>query len=304
MKINYLGSNNWRNQRVSNITPVKIGVIDGPNNDFLFKNFKEKKHFVAVDKVDDINSRHTSIVCSIIHDIAPASEIYIAEVSERDGEPMRTKDINSALKWLVQEKKVDIINMSLGFYENCEGNCDWEARFEKLKSKYKVDIIVSAGNSRPGKTDTITCPACAPSAISVGALDHEDRVDKHINLKSLITTKPEVYVTGFVSYEVESGYLETVRGTSFSAPIITALISKNYNVLNKDFSYPVALNNLENLMGYFEKIPPVYKKLEETIYIAKEEQSSLLQSDKEKILDTLEFLGIMLNKDIKKRPCI
>ena len=30
-----------------------------------------------------------------------------------------------ALEWLVIDKKIEIVNISLGFYNNCKGDCLW-----------------------------------------------------------------------------------------------------------------------------------------------------------------------------------
>lgn len=293
MEVKYLGDYSWKSNIINdipNIGRVKIGVIDGPINEYLFEKFVEKRDFSNASNMD-MSSIHTAAVCSIINDIAPASEIYIAQVSDKDDVPMPERNILKALQWLVTEKKVNLINMSLGFYENCKGNCNWERRFKKLKEEYKVDVIVSAGNTsekHPGASTT--CPGCSSSAITVGALDSSNKIDTRINLRSIIQEKPEVYANGHVSVKLLNDTWQGISGTSFSAPIITGLISKHYFNLNNDMNYPIALNNLKNLKSYFEDFPDIIEKLEEAITLADKKYPNITSIEKQEILDMLNEL--------------
>lgn len=293
MEIKYLGDYSWKSNIINdipNIGRVKIGVIDGPINELLFNKFREKRDFSGKPNID-LSAIHTAAVCSIINDIAPASEIYIAQVSDKDNVPMSTSNIINALKWLVIEKKVNLINMSLGFYENCKGDCNWEKRFKKLKEEYKVDVIVSAGNtSEKHPDDSITCPGCSSSAITVGALDSSNKIDTRINLRSIIPEKPEIYANGNISIKLLDDTWREISGTSFSAPIITGLISKHYFNLNNDMNYPIALNNLKNLKSYFERFPDIIDKLEGTIALADKKYPNITSIEKQEILDMLNSL--------------
>lgn len=293
MEIKYLGDDTWKTNELTNIpsiNPVKVGVIDGPINDLLFNKFEEHKDFSGVSN-NDLSSVHTAIVCSIIRDIAPASEIYIAQVSQRDNDPMPKRKIIKALEWLVIEKKVNLINMSLGFYNNCQGDCDWERRFKTLKEEYKVDVIVSAGNTSNDYPDnSITCPGCCASAITVGALDESNKIDTRINLRSVIVEKPEIYANGYLEYKLLNNTWEKVAGTSFAAPIVTGLISKHYSSLQNNITYPIALNNLKNLKFYFKLFPDIIDKLEETIILAETKYPELASTEKQEILNILNDL--------------
>lgn len=293
MEIKYWGDYTWKSNVITDIpsiSPIKVGVIDGPINDFLFNKFEEHKNFSDATN-DDLTSIHTAVVCSIISDIAPASEIYIAQVSHKDNVPMPKRKIMDALNWLVTEKKVNLINMSLGFYNNCKGDCDWERRFKILKEKYKVDVIVSAGNtSKDHPGSSTTCPGCSNSVITVGALDEENKIDKQMNLPNTIPNKPEIYANGYLSFKRLDDTWEKIGGTSFSAPIVTGLISKHYSNLQNNTNYPIALNNLKNLTSYFKLFPEIMEKLEETITLADAKYPELISIEKKEILEMLNTL--------------
>lgn len=129
MQIEYLNKKCWSELNVRTIpfSRQKIGVIDGPINSHLVKKIKSQKCFSDEEgEKDSLTLTHASIVCSIIQDISPLSEISVAQVFCEDRSKASTRSVVEALHWLVVEEKVNIINMSLGFYNNCSGCCDWD----------------------------------------------------------------------------------------------------------------------------------------------------------------------------------
>lgn len=229
--IEYLPKAFW-NTKTSDIISIKerrIGVIDGPISRGVFENFDEYKNFTSEHDEYSFNL-HSSIVSSIIKDIYLPSKLYVTQV-ECEGENSSEESIMKALQWLVIEKKVEIINISLGFYNNCKGDCLWDKRFKKLNDLYNVIIVVSGGNTNEShKKDSISCPGCAQTAITVGALNLEFNIDQEMNLMPLPELKkPDIYANGHINITLLDGSVCTSSGTSFSSPIIVGLIAKYYD---------------------------------------------------------------------------
>lgn len=265
LQIEYSNKKCWSELNVDNIpfSKQKIGVIDGPINSNLVKKIKNQEYFSDEDgEKDSMDLTHASIVCSIIQNISPLSEISIAQVFSKDGSKASTKSVVNALKWLVIKEKVNIINMSLGFYNNCSGHCAWDRILKQIKEKYHVVVIVSAGNTcseHPGAS--ITSPGCSSEVITVGGLDEDLCISNEMNVDK-IEGKPELYANGIVNIKLLDGQTQRVEGTSFAAPIITGLIDKYYadiiysSIPEKQFSENIK-NIFCNIIHYIQKVSDV-----------------------------------------------
>ncbi|TAN57982.1 MAG: hypothetical protein EPN20_16900, partial [Magnetospirillum sp.] len=102
-----------------------------------------------------------------------------------------TSDIIRALEWVysVRDKhKVAAINMSLGggqFNHACDREGQPYAPIFKLLHDAGIAVVVASGNE--GFTNALAAPACLSQAISVGAIDNEDRVAGFSNSASFLT---------------------------------------------------------------------------------------------------------------------
>lgn len=226
---------------------TKIGVIDGGyvySDDVKENiNIKSEKNFVENGSEFygvSLHSVHGKVVTDIITQLAKGSEVYSAKVFS-DNYVTTNLVIQKAIDWLIKSE-VKIINMSLGTYCSCHGDCELSEYIRLCKEKYGIIFIVSAGNQdeKNHKNGYITCPGCAHEAITVGALNKNLVPDSSINLdSSLLVGKPNLYQNGYISYKGKN-----FSGTSFAAPIITAMIAKRW------YSTMQYFNTNQNICDY------------------------------------------------------
>lgn len=251
----YVGGKCWKDidSKKINLNRHKVGIIDGPINKMLINNVAEIATFGSSDTDNSFEFSHASAVSLIINDINPANTLFLAQVFPDDGVEATPQSVLAALNWLVNEKNVDIINMSLGFYDRCQGQCNWDKRIERIKKNHEVIIIVSGGNNkRNDKEESITSPGCSPEVITVGGLSEKLDIDSSMNLKP-ITGKPEIYANGYIKFCI-NGYELKCGGTSFSAPIITGLVSKYYLFIDSDGQFRSNVEMLlKNVLAYVRK---------------------------------------------------
>ncbi|AXH98255.1 hypothetical protein DV702_00190 [Sporosarcina sp. PTS2304] len=110
------------------------------------------------------------------------------------------------------EKKVDVINMSLG---SAERSTTENAAVQRA-IRAGIVVVASAGNEAL-KGNPISYPASYENVISVGAIDIENRRSSFSNYNSsvsLVAPGTGIYTTG-----VANSY-KSVNGTSFSSPIV------------------------------------------------------------------------------------
>ena len=160
-----------------------------------------------------------------------------------------------ALEWLVIDKKIEIVNISLGFTIIAKETVYGIKDFKKLNDIYNVIIVVSGGNTNEShKNDSISCPGCAKTAITVGALNLEFNIDKEMNLKPIPELKkPDIYANGYINITMSDGYVCKISGTSFSSPIIVGLIAKYYDEIVQTPEFSQIKNFLSSIDLFLNK---------------------------------------------------
>jgi uncharacterized repeat protein (TIGR01451 family) len=106
--------------------------------------------------------------------VAPSSKIAALNVFDNTGGAL-VSDIISAINWAITNRttfNIVAINMSLGgptkFTTPCTNLTDWSVTPIANAKNAGITVTVASGNS--SFTDGISSPACAPAAISVGAV--------------------------------------------------------------------------------------------------------------------------------------
>ncbi|WP_030293196.1 S8 family serine peptidase [Streptomyces katrae] len=103
--------------------------------------------------------------------VAPGTELLSGKVLNDAGHGLGSWII-AGMEWAV-ESKADVVSMSLG--DPSRATCDdpMSAAAERLAQSSGTLFLIAAGNSRPGN-NTVSSPGCAPSVLTVGAVDRDD----------------------------------------------------------------------------------------------------------------------------------
>lgn len=144
-----------------------------------------------------------------------------------------TSEIINAMS-VCYNKGCQVISMSLGSSE-CQGGCEVcpECRTVKMLTERGIIFAIAAGNSGPDD-NTIGCPGCSPSAITVAAIDKKgDPADFSSRGGSMFPGKPDVAAPGVNIYsgtsrgsaidvqEADAGFgFAAISGTSMATPHI------------------------------------------------------------------------------------
>lgn len=118
------------------------------------------------------DTSHGTNVAAIVLGVAPQAKVAAINVFNNNGGAY-TSDILSAINWAVANRStynIVAINMSLGASDKNTSPCQsnpFTSPIQRAKDA-GINVVVAAGND--GYLDGISTPACAPAAISVGAV--------------------------------------------------------------------------------------------------------------------------------------
>ncbi|GLZ00674.1 S8 family serine peptidase [Actinoplanes sp. NBRC 103695] len=161
--------------------------------------------------------------------VAPGARLVSAKVGDWE---VTESAVIAAMEWTAGTEHARVVNMSLGF-PNTAGSDPLESAVDELTEKYGTLFVVAAGNDGNNGNDQnngddyiIGSPADAAAALSVGAVDRDDRLAAFSSrgpgldgesVKPEITG-PGVDITHALSSDVGSGPYDVGYGTSFAAP--------------------------------------------------------------------------------------
>ncbi|MDH5402334.1 MAG: S8/S53 family peptidase [Candidatus Heimdallarchaeota archaeon] len=230
---------------------VRVGVVDSgcsENQDKFVEEYKsfttEEYGFPSTETRLYDNLNHGEFVCQLINDENPDAILYSARIANSHG-LLTFESVFAAVDWLVLEKDVDIINLSLGsdpiYY-------DW---LNNAFYQYANKVIIVASSGNDGGEDyqmgNPEWPSSLPWVIGVGATYPEDP-----NSIMELTTLGRTNYGPFGSEYSDNGEISrTKRGTSFSTPIITGKVSQivqYFKENNIDYK-PRDINTMLTLMS-------------------------------------------------------
>ncbi|WP_327169002.1 S8 family peptidase [Streptomyces subrutilus] len=155
--------------------------------------------------------------------VAPGAELLSGKVLNDQGYGLDSWII-AGMEWAVASK-ADVVSMSLG--DPSQTSCDdpMSAAAERLAQNTGTLFVIAAGNSGPGN-NTVSSPGCAPSVLTVGAVDRDDTTASFSSRGPAgldHTLKPEIAAPGVgISAAAAGGRgvyaYQSMSGTSMATP--------------------------------------------------------------------------------------
>ncbi|MEU8001666.1 S8 family serine peptidase [Catellatospora sp. NPDC049111] len=159
--------------------------------------------------------------------VAPGAELLIGKVLDDSGYGTDSQII-AGMEWAAP--RADVINMSLGGWEPSDGTDPLSLAVDALTEQHGALFVVAAGNDGPAD-GTVSSPAAAASALTVGAVDAADVPADFSGRGPLVNTwaaKPELVAPGVdivaaraagtgIGEVIDARYT-AVSGTSMAAP--------------------------------------------------------------------------------------
>jgi subtilisin family serine protease len=127
------------------------------------------RDFAPEDGAQDAHGHGTN-VAAIVAGVAPGTRIISLDVF--DGRQAYTSAVLAAIDWCVRNRDaygIVAINLSLGS-GGSTSPCGWDAFAGAIRTARAAGILTVAAAGNDGRTDRLSSPACAPDAVSVGAV--------------------------------------------------------------------------------------------------------------------------------------
>ncbi|MGP4008396.1 S8 family serine peptidase [Streptomyces sp. 4N124] len=156
--------------------------------------------------------------------VAPGTELLNAKVLDDYGYG-ETSWIIAGMQWAV-DQGADVVSMSLGNPARTDCTDPMAQATEELaRSSQNTLFVIAAGNTGPGN-NTVSSPGCAPSALTVGAVDRDDSTASFSSRGPAYgshTLKPEITAPGVGISAANAGgrgmyAYRSMSGTSMAAP--------------------------------------------------------------------------------------
>ena len=203
---------------------ICVALVDSGIDDSEDIDVKERKNFVpgqeGISPVYEDCTGHGTAVAGIIAaknnktgitGVNPDVELYSARVLDENNQA-RVSQIIAAIDWAV-EKKVDILNLSLGTAKDSEAL----HRAIRRAAWHDILVIAAAGNGK-----TVEYPAAYEETVAVGSVGTDGKVSENSARGSsleLVAPGEQILSTGML------GGLMTSGGTSLAAPHVTGVAS-------------------------------------------------------------------------------
>ncbi|MFD7617559.1 S8 family serine peptidase [Streptomyces sp. NPDC059802] len=155
--------------------------------------------------------------------VAPGADLLAGKVLNDSGSGAESWII-AGMQWAV-DQKADVVSMSLGSPEPTDCTDPMSVAAEELAQNKGTLFVIAAGNSGP-TLNTVSSPGCAPSVLTVGAVDRDDTTAQFSSRGPVIgshTLKPEIAAPGVAISAAAAGgrgiyAYQTMSGTSMATP--------------------------------------------------------------------------------------
>lgn len=159
--------------------------------------------------------------------VAPEADLLIGKVLDDQGGGTDSMVI-AGMEWAAA--RADVVNMSLGGWDVSDGTDPMSQAVDALTKQYGTLFVAAAGNDGP-EPGVVTAPAAAASALTVGAVDRNDKLADFSSRGPLAGTraaKPELVAPGVDILAARAagttmgrpldGHYTAASGTSMAAP--------------------------------------------------------------------------------------
>ncbi|MFJ7493828.1 S8 family peptidase [Streptomyces sp. NPDC097727] len=155
--------------------------------------------------------------------VAPGADLLAGKVLNDSGSGAESWII-AGMQWAV-DQKADVVSMSLGSPTPTDCTDPMSVAAEELAQSKNTLFVIAAGNSGP-TLNTVSSPGCAPSVLTVGAVDRDDSTAQFSSRGPVIgshTLKPEIAAPGVAISAAAAGgrgvyAYRTMSGTSMATP--------------------------------------------------------------------------------------
>ncbi len=146
--------------------------------------------------------------------VAPGAQLLVGKVLDDSGYGTDSQLI-AGMEWAAG--RAPVVNMSLGNLEASDGTDPVSLAVDTLTKRTGTLFVAAAGNSGPDD-DTVSSPGAAATALTVGAVDGDDRLadfSSHGPLANSHSVKPELVAPGVDIVAARAA------GTSMGQPVDT-----------------------------------------------------------------------------------
>ncbi|MFE5888101.1 S8 family serine peptidase [Streptomyces sp. NPDC056462] len=156
--------------------------------------------------------------------VAPGADLLHGKVLNDYGQG-ETSWIIAGMQWAV-DQGADVVSMSLGNPARTDCTDPMAQATEELaRSSENTLFVIAAGNTGPGN-NTVSSPGCAPSVLTVGAVDRDDATASFSSRGPVYgshTLKPEIAAPGVGISAAQAGgrgvyAYQSMSGTSMATP--------------------------------------------------------------------------------------
>ncbi|WP_211364373.1 S8 family peptidase [Micromonospora palomenae] len=217
---------------------VKVAVLDtGVDVDHpdLKNQIDGTASFVPGEAITDVNGHGTHVASTIVGSgaasggelkgVAPGADLIVGKVLGGEEGSGQDSWIIAGMQWAA-ESGADVVNMSLGGTIPSDGSDPMSQTVDALSAQYGTLFVIAAGNAGP---ETISTPAAAASALTVGATDKQDGLAGFSSTGPLAWSggmKPDISAPGVDITAARSqamtdggdGPYRTISGTSMATP--------------------------------------------------------------------------------------
>ncbi|MFJ4711857.1 S8 family serine peptidase [Streptomyces sp. NPDC088785] len=221
---------------------VKVAVLDtgyDATHPDLATRVSESKSFIEGEEVADRQGHGTHVTSTVggsgaasdgkEKGVAPDATLAVGKVLSDAGSGSESQII-AGMEWAAKDIKAKIVSMSLGSDTGSDGTDPMSQAVNTLSAQTGTLFVIAAGNySAPG---TIGAPGAADAALTVGAVDADDRAAYFTSQGPRLgdnALKPDVSAPGVdilaarSSLAEGSGSYTTMSGTSMATPHVAGV---------------------------------------------------------------------------------